>query len=55
MVSRSNTPQLEAPKFTFSMQNQADEWKAFYIHEANFLKAMDIDTETEDPTKKWWK
>ena len=36
MAFRSNTPCWEAPKFTFSTQNHADEWKAFYIRSANF-------------------
>ena len=32
--------------------NQADEWKALYIRATDFLEAMDIDMENEDPTKK---
>ena len=55
MASKCITSHWEAPKFTFSPPNQTDEWKAFYIFAAEFLKAMDIDTESEDYTKKGWK
>ena len=51
MVPRSNTPHWEALKLTFLTQNQTDECNAFYIHAVDFLEAMDIDTDTKDPTK----
>ena len=40
-------------KFTFSTQNQIDEWKALYIRAIDFLEAMDIDNESEDNTKNY--
>ena len=55
MPSRSNTLYWEAPTFTFSSPNQADEWRTFYICAIYFLEALDINNETEDPRKKGWK
>ena len=44
MASNSNTPHWEAPKFTFSTHNQADEWKIFYTYTFDFLRALAIGT-----------
>ena len=52
MSLRSNTPHWEALKFIFFAANQADKGKTFYIHAFNFFKVIDIDTESEDRTKK---
>ena len=37
------------------MHSQAGEGKALYKHTIDLLKGMDIDTESEDNTKKEWK
>ena len=55
MESNSSTPHWEAPKFSFSMPKQAEEWKVFYIRTVNILEALNINTEEEDSTKKGWK
>ena len=55
MASSSNIPHWEFPKFTFSTPNQRDEWKTFYIKAVDFLKALNINNESEEDTKKGWK
>ena len=52
MASRNKKPKWETPKFTFSTLKQADECKAFYMCAGNFLEGLNIDTESEDNTRK---
>ena len=42
-MANSNTNQWEAPKFSFNTQDQAAEWKQFYIRPVDYLEAKDID------------
>ena len=51
----SNTPHWEAPKFSFTVQNQAEEWELFYTRAVVFLEAVDIDPAKEDLIKKGWR
>ena len=53
MASR-NTPCWEAPIFSFTSQNQAEDWKLFYTRALDFLKALDINPDGEDKGKKGW-
>ena len=55
MSSRFTTPHWEAPKFLFSVPNQAEEWKVFYTRALDFFEALDIDPDVEDQNKHgWW-
>ena len=36
-MASNNTPHWEAPKFSFTVQNQAKEWKLFYTRAVNLL------------------
>ena len=49
-MAHNNTPQWEAPKFSFNAQDQATEWKQFYIRAVDYLEALDIDPDQEDET-----
>ena len=50
MAVRSNTHCWEVHKFSFSTENQAEEWKSFYIRATDILEAVDIDTNTKHET-----
>ena len=54
-MASNNTHQWEAPKFSFKAQDQAAEWKQFYIRAVNYLEAPDIDPDQEDETKRGWR
>ena len=54
-VASSNTPQLKAPIFSFTVQNQAEEWKLFFTRAVGFPKALDIDPKREYQSKKGWR
>ena len=47
-------PPLGSPKFSFTSQTQAEEWKLFYTRALDFLKALDIHSDVEDQGKKRW-
>ena len=51
-MASSNTPCWEAPKFSFNVQNQAEEKKLFYTRAVDFLKALDINPDAEDQPKR---
>ena len=51
-MASNNTPQWEAPKFSFNTQDQVAEWKQFYIRVIDYLEALDIDPDQEDETKR---
>ena len=53
MASRS-TLHWKAPKFSFTCQNQPEEWKLFYTRALDFLGALGINTDEEDQGKKGW-
>ena len=53
MASR-NTPYWVVPKFSFTSQNQAEDWKLFYTRALDFLKALDINPDEEDQGKMGW-
>ena len=44
-MNSTNPPHWEAPKFSFSTEDQAAEWKKFYIRALDFLESLDIDPE----------
>ena len=44
-MNSTNPPHWEAPKFSFTTEDQAAEWKKFYIHALDFLESLDIDPE----------
>ena len=48
MAGTNNTSQWEAPIFSFSTANQAEEWKTFYVRVLNYLETLDIDIEAPD-------
>ena len=50
-MASGHTPHWEAPKFSFTVQNQAEEYKLFYRTAVNFLEALDIEPEKEELTK----
>ena len=52
MASKSNNLHWEPPKFIFSTQNHANEWKTFYTCTVDFPKVLNISTKAEDPNKK---
>ena len=55
MVPNSKTPWWEAPKISFDVPNQAEEWKISYMKAVDFLETLDIDADREDDTKQgWW-
>ena len=52
MAVTNNMSQWVAPKYTFSISNQMEEWKAFYVRALNYLEILDIDVDTPGQTKK---
>ena len=44
-MNSTNPPHWEAPKFSFTIKDQAAEWKKFYICALDFLESLDIDPE----------
>ena len=55
MAGTNKTSQWEAPKFSFSVANQAKEWKTFYIRVHDYLEILDIDVDAPNQTKEGWK
>ena len=53
-MAHSNPPHRETPKFSFHVENQAEEWKQFYIRAIDYLEALDIDPDKADKTKWGW-
>ena len=53
-MNSTNPPHWEAPKFSFTTEDQAAEWKKFYIHALDFLESLDIDPEKKDENKRGW-
>ena len=53
-MNSTNPPHWEAPKFSFTTEDQAAEWKKFYIHALDYLESLDIDPEKKDENKKGW-
>ena len=49
---RSNTPQWEAPTFSYGSQYHAEESKSFYTIAVDLPKAMDIGIDSEEDIKK---
>ena len=37
------------------MLYQSDEWKSIYTRAIDFVEALNIDAEKEDPSQKGWK
>ena len=50
----STNPHWEAPKFSFTTEDQAAESKKFYICALDFLESLDIDPEKKDENKTGW-
>ena len=53
-MNSTNPPHWEAPKFSFTTEDQAAEWKKFYIHALDFLEFLDINPEKKDENKRGW-
>ena len=53
-MASSEPPNWEAPKFSFSVENQAKEWKKFHTRVIDFLEALNIDPDTPDESKCSW-
>ena len=54
-MNSTNPPRWEAPKFSFTTEDQAAEWKKFYIRALDFLESLDIDPDKKDENKKGWR
>ena len=54
-MAHNTPPQWEAPTFSFNTQDQAIEWRQFYIRVIDYLEALDIDPDQEDETKRGWR
>ena len=50
----TNPPHWEAPKFSFNTEDQAAEWKQFYICALDYLETLDIDPDKQDENKRGW-
>ena len=55
MANASNTLQWEASTFSFDTPYQAEECKTLYIGTINYLKALDINVDKVDQSKKGWR
>ena len=53
-MNSTNSPHWEAPKFSFTTEDQAAEWKKFYIHALDYLETLDIDPEKQGQNKRGW-
>ena len=53
-MNSTNPPCWEAPKFSFTTEDQVAEWKKFYIHALDYLETLDIDPEKQDENKRGW-
>ena len=53
-MNSTNPPHWEAPKFSFTTEDQAAEWKKFYISALDFLESLDIDPEKKNENKRGW-
>ena len=53
-MNSTNPPHWETPKFSFTTEDQAAEWKKFYIRALDFLESLDIDPEKKDENKRGW-
>ena len=49
-----NSPHWQAPKFSFNTEDQAAEWKQFYICTLDYLETLDIDPDKQDENKRGW-
>ena len=54
-MNPTNPPHWEAPKFSFTTEDQVAEWKKFYVCALDFLESLDIDPEKKDENKKGWR
>ena len=53
-MNSTNPPCWEAPKFSFTTEDQPAEWKKFYICALDYLETLDIDPEKKDENKRGW-
>ena len=53
-MASNEPPHWEAPKFSFTAENQAKEWKKFHTRVIDFLEALNIDPDTPDESKHGW-
>ena len=53
MIS-TNPSHWETPKFSFTTEGQAAEWKKFYIRTLDYLETLDIDPDKKDENKRGW-
>ena len=51
-MNSTNPPHWEAPKFSFTTEDQAAEWKKFYIRALDFLESLDIDPDKRRKQKR---
>ena len=50
-LQTTNPSHWEAPKFSFTTEDQAAEWKKFNICALDYLETLDIDPEKQDENK----
>ena len=55
MADTNNALQWEEPKSSFSADNQAEEWKTFYIRAFGYLETLGIDIGAPNQAKNGWK
>ena len=53
-MNSTNPSHWEAPKFSIKTEDQAAEWKQFYIHALDYLETLDIDPDKQDENKRGW-
>ena len=53
-MDSTNPPHWEAPKFSFTTEDQAAKWKKFYICALDYLETLDIDLQKQDENKRGW-
>ena len=46
---------MVTPKFSFNSPSQEEDWKEFYITAIDYLRALNINIETPDESKRGWK
>ena len=51
-MNSANPSHWEASKFSFNTEDQAAEWKQFYICALDYLEALDIEPDQLDENKR---
>ena len=53
-MNSTNPPHWETPKFSLTTEDQAAEWKKFYMCALDYLETLDIDPEKQNKNKIGW-